>query len=93
MKKKVKIRAKLILFIFIVLVTFGFFTSFGFSKQQINTYEFQISTNDTIWSIAKDICKNNDKLNIQNVILEIKKVNNLDSSDIYAGQIINIPIY
>lgn len=93
MKKRLKIRAKVILFIFILLVTFGFFTSFGFSKKQLNTYELRVNSNDTIWSIAKDVCKNNSSLNIQNVVLEIKDINNLNSSDIYVGQTLCIPIY
>ena len=52
-----------------------------------------VQKEDTIWSIANNICKNNEKLNIQNVIIEIKQINDLSNSDIYIGQILNIPVY
>ena len=32
-------------------------------------------------------------LNVQNVIIEIKNINNLESSEIYLGQELNVPIY
>lgn len=38
-----------------------------------------------IFSYTK-LCKNNDKLNVQNVVIDIKELNNLNSSVIYDGQ-------
>lgn len=84
---------KSFIFLFIILAMVGFFTSFQFGKQQVYTYEMEVTQNDTIWNIAKDVCKNNSDLNIQNVVLEIKSINKLNTSDIYVGQVLNIPIY
>ena len=93
MKIKNRRRFNLVLFIFMLLVLFTCFTSFNLGKKQVETYELKIESNDTIWNIANDICKNDNSLNIQNVIIEIKDINELNSSDIYVGQTLNIPIY
>ena len=93
MKRNNKRRVKMVIFIFGVLMVYTFFTSFQVGKKQIETYELEVNSNDTIWNIANTICKNNDNLNVQNVVLEIKDINNLSTSDIYVGQTLNIPIY
>jgi LysM repeat protein len=46
-----------------------------------------VSKGDTLWSIAKDYGGN-----INKKIFEIKKINNLETSDIYIGQELLIPI-
>lgn len=93
MKIKNKERFYIVLFIFGLLVVFSFFTSTSVGKKQVETYELEVQNSDTIWDIASDICKKDSSLNIQNIILEIKDINNLSSSDIFAGQILNVPIY
>ena len=93
MRIKNKERFYTVLFIFSLLILFTFFTSTSVGKKQVETYEFEVQNNDTIWNIAGNICKKDSSLNIQNIILEIKDINNLSSSDIYEGQILNIPIY
>ena len=93
MKIKNKERFYIVLFIFGLLVVFSFFTSTSVGKKQVETYEIEVQNSDTIWDIASDICKKDSYLNIQNIILEIKDINNLSSSDIFAGQILNVPIY
>ena len=90
---KGRILIKNIVFILILLSIFGFFTNIEFGKKQIKTQAMTVQKEDTIWSIANNICKNNEKLNIQNVIIEIKQINDLSNSDIYIGQILNIPVY
>lgn len=82
-----------IIFIFILLCIYGIGTNFDFGKKSALTSEFVVSQNDTIWNIANDICKKNKDLNIQNIIIEIKEINNLRDSDIYVGQVLNIPVY
>lgn len=79
--------------LFIIFIFFGIITNFCFANGSLQTQTFLVNSNDTIWEIAKDICKDNDKLNIQNVVIQIKEINNLKTSDIYVGQILNIPIY
>lgn len=92
-KSNSKERLNLILFIFLCLVCFGIFTNFGVGKKYTSTYEIEVNSSDTIWDIASDICKKNSDLNIQNVVLEIKSINNLNTSDIYVGQTLSLPIY
>ena len=86
-------KIKMVLFIFIVLVIFTFFTSFQMGKNKLETYDIVIDSSDTIWNIAENICEKNNNLNIQNVVIEIKEINNLSSSDIYVGQTLSLPIY
>ena len=93
MKIKNRRRFNLVLFIFALILIFSFCTSFNLGKKQVCTYELEVKSNDTIWNIANNICKNNNNLNIQNVIIEIKDLNELSSSDIYVGQTLNVPIY
>lgn len=82
-----------IMFLFIVLSICGIFLNFNLAKKDIKTSEVVIKKEDTIWSLAKVICNKRSDLNIQNIIIEIKEINNLTSSDIYEGQVINLPAY
>ena len=82
-----------ILFILSVLFILSLFTNFNLANKQIKTNEIIVQNEDTIWNLAKNACKDKDNINIQNVVIEIKKINNLTSSDIYVGQVLYIPIY
>ena len=89
-QNKVNILVVFVVLFFVFLIS----TNFSFGKNELRTRDFIVSENDTIWNISKDICNNsNDELNIQFVVNKIKKINNLSNSDIYAGQVIKIPIY
>ena len=93
MKKKFKKYFSIIVFVFILLMYFKIATSSNLGKRKVETYSINVSSNDTLWNIASDICKDNENLNIQNVILEIKDINNMTESVIYKGQTLNIPVY
>lgn len=82
-----------ILLILSVLFVFTLFTNFNLANKQIKTNQIIVQSEDTIWNLAKKVCKNKENLNIQNIVIEIKKINNLESSDIYVGQVLNIPVY
>lgn len=84
---------KNLVFIFGILTIFSFFTTFQYGKEEIKTKDIVIKNNDTIWNIASDICDENDSLNIQNVVIQIKQINNMTTSDLYVGQQLKIPIY
>ncbi len=90
---KIKTMLRTIIFIFVCLLIFSFFSSYQMGNKKLPTYDIVISNSDTIWNIAKDICNSNEDLNIQNVVLDIKEINNLSSSDIYIGQTLSLPIY
>lgn len=82
-----------ILILLCILYICSIFVNFNLAKKDIKTSEIVVESDDTIWSLAKQVCSNRSDLNIQNVIIEIKEINNLSSSDIYVGQVINLPIY
>ena len=84
---------KNLVFIFGILTIFSFFITFQYGKEEIKTKDIVIKNNDTIWNIASDICDENDSLNIQNVVIQIKQINNMTTSDLYIGQQLKIPIY
>ena len=66
----------------------------GRLPREIHTYDYTVSSNDTLWNISKDVCnKSNENLDIQNVVHDIKYRNKLSNSDIYVGQVLEIPIY
>lgn len=92
-KNSLKERLKIVLFIFLCLICFSIFTNFGVGKKYTSTYEIEVNSSDTIWNIANDICKDNKELNVQNVVIEIKNINNLSTSNIYVGQTLSLPIY
>ncbi len=90
-----KIRLNNIIAILFIFGIFGVFTQFVDGKQEVATTEYQVQESDTLWNIAGKICNDNttQNLNRQNLIIEIKNINNLTESDIYSGQVIKLPIY
>lgn len=90
LKRKGKIN---ILMLAICLIIISFISQKCIAEKQIEVKEITISEYNTLWNIASEICEDNDNLNVQKVIIEIKKINNLDSSNIYVGQQLFIPIY
>jgi len=95
--KKYRINAKRmflnILFVLGLFVLFNIFTSQIFGKKDIQTIDITVKSGDTLWGISSNICKNDSSLNIQEVIYDIKEINNLTSSEIIEGKIIQVPIY
>ncbi len=73
----------------IFIVVFSIFNSvFGvvFSHEEQKYEKVIVAKGDTLWSIAQTIDGN-----INENIFEIKKLNNLNNSDIYVGQELLIP--
>ncbi len=55
-----------------------------------------VTKGETLWEIAENEIKENSYFknkNIQNVILEIKRQNNMTTSDLKEGMKLKIPIY
>ena len=75
-----------ILFIFIISSNVN-------AKKYYDTRNIVVSENDTLWSIAEKISKKNDDLSIYTVINDIKNINGIDDSMIYAGQTLKIYKY
>ena len=94
--KKITITSKkrFIFTIFLVISVCFIFSSKSFGKKEIPTYNYTVSSNDTLWNISKDVCnKSDENLDIQNVVRDIKVRNNLNDSDIFVGQVLKLPIY
>lgn len=80
--------------ILIFIIVMNFISNFTFGNKHIDTKAVTVASNDTLWKIAEDVCNNSsEELNVQNIVIEIKNINNLKSSNIYSGQILEIPIY
>ncbi len=92
MKKRRRITCLLGL---IALISVGIlFNSTSLSSAQINYVEYTVGNNDTLWSIAKCIQENNinyERTDIREIIYEIKKINNMDNSQIFVNDKITIP--
>lgn len=80
----------------LVFVGLLILTKNTYSKGETAYKERYIYNGDTLWSIAKEEIQNNEYFenkDIRDVVYEIKKVNNLDTSDLFDGQKIKIPTY
>lgn len=90
--KRISMNILIILSIFLV---FGIISSVGYGKREVNTYEVQVTGYDTIWNLAESVCKKapDQNLNVQNIVIQIKNLNDLETSDIYEGQTLKIPDY
>lgn len=76
------------------IIVMNFISNFTFGNKHIETKSLTVEANDTLWKIAQDVCDNSsEELNVQNIVIEIKNINNLKSSNIYSGQVLEIPIY
>jgi len=73
----------MLVFIF-AIISMVFSVSLG--KDKLTTKTIVVDSGTTLWNIASKICTNNNDLNVQNVIIQIKEINNLNSSMIYEGQ-------
>ncbi len=91
--KKIKEMIKNTLFILIIILSFKILISYELAKTEYKSYEYIVKGNDTLWTIAGQICDKNDDLYIRKVIVDIKEMNKLEDSIIYIGQTIKLPIY
>lgn len=78
-----------------IIIFFNIFICPIIGKEDMTTKTITVASNDTLWNIASNVKSNSkDKsLNINKVIYEIKDLNNLEDSNIYIGQSLEIPLY
>ena len=92
-RKKIVRTVVLILgFIFIMSL---FINKATYSHKEIEYKNINVSYGDTLWEIAYDLQKNNqvyENKDIRYIIEDIKSINNLESSSLYANQELLIPI-
>ena len=89
----VVIRNIIIMIVMIVLANTFLFPIIG--EGEIPTKSIVVANNDTLWAVASDVIKdsNDDTLNINKVMHEIKELNDMNDSNIYVGQVLQIPVY
>lgn len=88
MNKKIYLKNPERLIMSIAILVFIIFGMFGFQNvalgDSIPEYiTITVSKGDTIWTIAKDYYQQND---VRDIVEEIKKINNLENSNIKVGQ-------
>lgn len=59
-------------------------------QEQIYFNEYRVGKGDTLWNISNYY--SDDNIDIRQFIHEIKKINDMETSAIYEGDIIKIPI-
>ena len=91
--KKNKIRKNVIVVLVIIIGFIAVIASNVTAARYIETKKIVVGNNDTLWNIAENICKKNDELNIYEVISDIKKLNDLESSVIYPEDILLVYVY
>lgn len=87
------IRLSVIVSILAVLVLL-FIHSTSLSYEEVEYREVYVSSGDTLWSIAKSEQESNNYYkgkDVREIIFDIKKVNNLSSSDLVINQKLLIP--
>lgn len=72
--------------VFIATVFFAS-TAYGYEGKRYDNVT--VKKGDTLWTIAGKYCKQGD---VRRYIFEIKKANNLDTSVIYEGDELRIPL-
>lgn len=91
-KKNRSFKSKLVFTILMAMLLIAGASSV-IAKNHLNTRNIYVSSGDTIWSIARGIQQSNSNINIQNIVCDIEKINDLKGSNIYIGQVLVIPIY
>jgi len=87
LKNKKRFAISILLAILIVF-TFLYVASVYGYKEKISYNSVYVKKGDTLWDIAEKYKQSGD---IRKYIKEIKKINNLESSTIFEGDILKIP--
>lgn len=91
-RRKINLPKALRLFLITMLLVGAMTVTIKTQANGSTTAKYEVVTvcpGDTLWEIAKAY---KGEENIQKVIYEIMKFNNMERADIYVGQKINIPI-
>lgn len=85
---------KLSIIAFLAILILLFIHSTSLSYKEVEYSEIYVCRGDTLWNIAKSEQENNNYYkgkDIREIIFDIKKVNNLTSSDLSVNQKLFIP--
>lgn len=94
---KIANKARFSMFLISVLITIIIIGNLLFFKNQVfgSRYEYdyeeiKIVEGDTLWTLALDYVS--DEYDVRRMIYEIREFNKMDTSDIYEGEVIRVPI-
>lgn len=95
-RKRTRIASKPRFTLFCVLCVLTLTTCIGSltsvqATKSTETYTLMVSAGDTLWEIARS--ENTAGKDVRNVIDDIMKLNNMRSTNIHAGDMLQIPIY
>ncbi len=83
-------RAMVIIGMVVTLLVIGCNYVFGDCNEADREYNIVVvSSGDSLWKIASE---NNDLGDVRKKMAEIRKFNDLDSSDVYVNQVLKIPV-
>ena len=83
---------KILIVICLLIVIILFFSNALGNEKQVEK-KIVVFAGDTLWKIANEVSANNNDISIQEVIYDIKKLNNLKNSNIYEGQVLIVYEY
>ena len=84
----------IMIILFIILGLSMICAKASLSYKEIEYTSLYVDYGDTLWSIASRLQKTNNyykEKDIRYIIYDIKKINNLNSSDVYIAQELKIP--
>lgn len=91
MKRIIKLSIAIVVLSMLILL---FIHSTSLSYKEVDYNEIYVSSGDTLWNIAKSEQENNEYYkgkDVREIIFDIKKVNNMTSSDLKVNQKLLIP--
>ena len=92
-KNPIKFIRSMVILVIIIFAVIAFFYNKSYAYREHNLKTVPVSSGDTLWTIAEFEKENNDyykNKDIREIIYEIKKINNLDSSNLIVGQELKI---
>ncbi len=90
-----KFRFIVFLVVMIILITnianFALGLNTAASLTKVQYMDVQISSGDTLWSIAETYMP--DTMDTRQAVYQLCKLNNISANELYAGMTIQIPVY
>jgi LysM repeat protein len=86
----VRLRALFIISITVVVVLLLLASAGSASGEVTDTYDYRVKSGDTLWEIAAE--HGPDGVDRRRIVAVIEKINDLATSGLQAGQVIEIPV-